>query len=208
LLNQPLWFIKYRPMKLKILGVIGLAFLIVNQIMLTKGDEFLQAQQIDFAHWFLLFGALLTISFSYIFPKNIFNTVATVLTILGIIAHIGMATIDFVIWSYGDDYVGMTDLIIQLRSKPSIWIPFMTIGPSFLFIGLATHAWKFVRTHPISSILTIGGSLMIGLAAFLWGNKFLVVLAYIIFSMGLVLLIYRKDKLNYHWLKTDGFGFA
>tara|TARA_R110000737_G_scaffold303139_1_gene310303 strand:+ start:159 stop:728 length:570 start_codon:yes stop_codon:yes gene_type:complete len=181
-------------MKLKILGIIGLVFLIINQIMLTKGDEFLQAQQIDFAHWFLLFGALFTISFSYIFPKSIFNTIATVLTILGIIAHIGMATIDFVIWSFGDDHAGMTDLILQLRSKPLIWLPFMSIGPSLLFIGLATHAWKFIKTHPLSSILTIGGSIMMGLSAFLWGDNLLVVLAYIIFSAGLVLLIYRKEK--------------
>lgn len=35
---------------------------------------------------------------------------------------------------------------------------------------------------------------MMGLSAFLWGDNLLVVLAYIIFSAGLVLLIYRKEK--------------
>lgn len=162
--------------------------------MITKGDEFVQNQQIDFAHWFLLFGALFTISFSYIFPKSIFNTIATVLTTVGIIAHIGMATIDFAIWSFGNDYTGMTEFILQLKSKPSIWLPFMTVGPSFLFIGLSIHAWKYIRTHPIGSILTIGGSIMIGLSAFLFSNKLLIVLAYTIFSIGLVLLIYRKEN--------------
>lgn len=182
-------------MKLKILGIIGLILLIINQIMLSKGDGFVQTQEpIDFAHWVLLIGALLTISFSYVFPRSIFNTIATALTLLGIIAHIGMATIDFILWSYGDDYAGMNNLIIQLRNKPSIWIPFMTIGPSLLFIGLATHAWKFIRTHPIGGIVTIGGSVMIGLAAFLWDDRLLVVLSYIIFSTGLVLLVFRKDK--------------
>ena len=181
-------------MKLKIIGTVGLIFLIINQIMLTKGDVFLQTQQIDFAHWFLLFGALFTISFSYVFPKSIFNTIASALTILGIVAHIGMATIDFAIWSYGNDYGGMTEFTLQLKNKPSIWLPFMSIGPSLLFIGLATHAWKFIRTHPISSILTIGGSVMMGLSAFLWQDNYLVVLAYIIFSTGLILLINRKEK--------------
>jgi len=181
-------------MKLKILGTIGLALLIINQFMISKGDEFVQNQQIDFAHWFLLFGALFTISFSYVFPKNIIITIATVLTIVGIIAHIGMATIDFAIWSYGNNYDAMTNFIVQLRNKPSIWLPFMTVGPSFLFIGLATHAWKYIRTHPIGSILTIGGSIMIGLSAFLFSNKLLIVLAYTFFSIGLLLLAYRKDK--------------
>lgn len=184
----------YRLMKLKILGIIGLVLLIINQLMISKGDEFVQNQQIDFAHWFLLFGAIFTISFSYIFPKSIFNTIATIFTIIGIIAHIGMATIDFAIWSYGNDYDGMTDFIVQLRNKPSFWIPFITVSPSFLFVGLATQAWKFIRTHPIGSILTIGGSIMIGLSAFLFSNKFLIVLAHIIFSIGLILLAYRKDK--------------
>ncbi len=104
-------------MKLKIIGTIGLVLLIINQFVITKGDEFVQNQQIDFAHLFLLFGVLITISFSYIFPKSIFNTIATVLTIIGIIAHIGMATIDFAIWSYRDDYDAMTAFIIQLRNK-------------------------------------------------------------------------------------------
>ncbi len=181
-------------MKLKILGIIGLVLLIINQFMITKGDEFVQNQQIDFAHWALLFGALFTISFTYIFPKNVFNTIATVLTIIGIIAHIGMATIDFAIWSFGDDYTGMTEFILQLKDKPSIWLPFMTVGPSFLFIGLSIHGWRFIRTHPIGSILTIGGATMIGLSAFLFSNKLFTVLAYTIFSIGLALLAYRKDK--------------
>ncbi len=181
-------------MKFKLLGITGLILLTINQVMLLKGDEFLQAQSIDFAHWFLLFGALFTIAFSFVFPKSIFNSIATVFTILGIVAHIGMATIDFAIWSFGDDYIAMNEFIIQLRNKPSIWLPFMTIGPSFLFIGLATHAWKFIRTHPIGSIATIGGSIMIGLSAFLSDDRLLVVLAHIIFTFGLVLLVYRKEK--------------
>lgn len=185
-------------MRLKVLGVIGLVFLIINQMMLLKGDAFIQEQApIDFAHWFLLIGAVLTISFSYIFPKSIFNTVATVLTILGIVAHIGMSTIDFILWSFGDDHLGMNNLVLQLRDKPSIWLPFMTIGPSLLFIGLATHAWKFIRTNPISALLTISGSVMIGLSSFMWNDRNLIILAYLIFSVGLVLLINRKAlKLN------------
>tara|TARA_R110001583_G_scaffold17011_3_gene69311 strand:+ start:2746 stop:2913 length:168 start_codon:yes stop_codon:yes gene_type:complete len=55
-------------MKLKYSAIIGLAFLIINQIMLLGGNEFIQNQQpIDYAHWLLLVGALLCLSLNYIF---------------------------------------------------------------------------------------------------------------------------------------------
>lgn len=40
-------------MKLKLLGIIALMLLTLNQIMISKGEEFVQAQLIDFAHWIL-----------------------------------------------------------------------------------------------------------------------------------------------------------
>ena len=183
-------------MKLKLLGIIGLILLILNQMMISKGEEFIQSQPIDFAHWILLIGALFTVSFSLIFPKSIFNTIATFLTILGIIAHIGMATIDFVIWSFGNNYEEMNNLIFQLKNKPSVWLPFMTVGPSLLFVGLSIQAWKFIRTNPISSIMTIIGSIMIGLSSFLANDRLFIVLAFIIFTAGLTLLAFRKDKMD------------
>ncbi len=193
-------------MKLKLLGIIGLTLLTANQIMISRGEEFIQAQPIDFAHWILFFGAIFTISFSFIFPKSIFNTTATILTILGIIAHIGMATIDFVIWSYGNNFDEMNNLIFQLKNRPSIWMPFMTVGPSLLFVGLSIQAWKFIRTNPISSIMTIIGSIMIGLSSFLANDRLFIVVAFIIFTAGLILLAFKNDKSGFETNLTEN-GF-
>lgn len=180
-------------MSKKILGTIGLIFLIISQIIMANGFDFLQAQKtIDFAHWFLLIGAVLIISFSFIFPKSIFNTIATFLTIIGIVAHIGMCTIDFILWSFGDDYAQRDQLISHLINKPVIWYPFIVIGPSFLYAGLATQAWQFIRTHTIYAILTLAGSMLIGLGYVVWQNHTISLIGYILMSIGLILLANKK----------------
>ena len=163
--------------------------------MLSQGTAFIQAQNpVDFAHWFLLIGATLMISFSLVFPKSSFNSLATVLVILGIVAHIGMCALDFQFWSFGEDIVGRDNLINHLRGIPSIWLPFMDIGPALLYIGLSIHAWKFIKTHTIRAIFTIVGTIIIGLGHYISDNRIIVVLGYVLLALGLVLLIYRKDN--------------
>jgi len=182
-------------MKLKIYATIGLIFLIINQMMLLKGNEFIQTQEpIDYAHWLLLVGVLLTLSLNYIFSNNIFSNVATVLTSLGVIALIGQATIDFSWWSYGTDYAGMDNLTNQIMSRPSIRIPFVTIGPALFYLGLATHAGKLMRIQPIWSIVTLLGVVTIGLGSFAYDSRMLIIVGHIILAIGLVALIYKKDK--------------
>ena len=163
--------------------------------MLSMGTDFIQQQKpVDFAHWFLLIGAVSMISFSLVFPKSNFNSLATVLISLGIVAHIGMCTLDFQFWSFGDNLTGRNDLIDHLSRIPSIWLPFMVIGPALLYIGLSIHAWKFIKTNTISSLLTIIGTIIIGSAHYMSKNRIFVVLGYVILALGLVLLIYRKNK--------------
>lgn len=181
-------------MNLKHLSVFALLLLITSRILLAQGNHFLFTQQpIDFVHWLMLVGASLTIVFSFIFPKSIINTIATSLTILGIVAHIGMCAIDFVFWSFGEDYDGRRELMIHLMDTPAIWLPFMVVGPIFLYAGLATHAWQFIRTHTLRAITTLVGSGVIGLGQMVWHNQWLVIVGYIVFSLGLVLLVYRKE---------------
>ncbi|GAA4273232.1 hypothetical protein U6A24_19965 [Aquimarina gracilis] len=182
-------------MKLKIFATIGLIFLILNQVMLLGGHEFIQNQQpIDYAHWLLLIGALLCLSLNYIFSDNIFSNVATILTSLGIVALIGQSTIDFLWWSYGTDFKGMDKLTTQIMERPSIRIPFMTIGPALFYFGLATHAGKFIRTHPLWPILTFIGVIGIGLGAFTFDSRILIVLGHILLTLGLVVLILKKES--------------
>lgn len=181
-------------MKLKYVAITGLVFLIINQIMLLGGHEFIQNQQpIDYAHWLLLIGALLCLSLNYIFSDNIFNNLATILTSLGIVALIGQATIDFLWWSYGTDFEGMEKLVNQIMESPSIRIPFMTIGPGLFYFGLSIHAARFVKTHTLWSILVFVGGLGVGLGAFAFNSRMLIVVSHILITIGIVVLIFKND---------------
>lgn len=180
-------------MKLKYSAIIGLIFLIINQIMLLGGNEFIQNQQpIDYAHWLLLVGALLCLSLNYIFSDNIFSNLTTILTSLGIVALVGQATIDFLWWSYGTDFEGMNKLIGQIMERPSIRIPFMTIGPALFYLGLAAHAGKFIKSHVLWSILVFIGVIGIGLGAFAFDSRMLIVVSHILLTIGIVPLILKN----------------
>lgn len=148
---------------------------------------------IDLAHWFNLIGAVFLFSFNFVFPKNKINSIASILTALGVIAHIGLCTIDFVMWSFGNDDIGRNELREQISNTPLILYPFVIIGPSFLFTGLATHALNFIKTNPISAIMVIIGAPFVGLSYFIWNNGILMLTSCVIFALGLALLLYRNE---------------
>jgi hypothetical protein len=182
-------------MKPKTICLIGLFFFVVSYIMFSQGSKLAYFQKpIDFAHWFNLIGAVLLLSFNRVFPKNNLNTVASFLTILGVIAHIGLCTIDFIMWSFGDDDIAKAQLSEHISNTPSILFPFVIIGPSFLFIGLAAHASNFIKTNPISSLLVIIGAPAVGYSFFILKNGTCMVLSCLVFALGLVLLLYRGEK--------------
>jgi len=182
-------------MKLKIVAVTGLVFLTINQIMLLGGNEFIQAQTpIDYAHWLLLIGILMTLSLNYIFSNNSFGNLATILTSLGVVALIGQATIDFLWWSYGDNYDGMNALVNQIMNKPSIRIPFMTLGPALFYLGLASHAVKAIKEYPIGAIITVIAVVIIGLGSFTYDSRMVIVFGHVLLTVGIALLIFRKDS--------------
>lgn len=181
-------------MKLKICAIIGLTFLILNQILLLQGNEFIQTQKpIDYVHWLLLLGVLLSLSLNYIFSNGIFNNTASILTSIGIIALTGQAVIDFLWWSYGTDYEGMNKLTNQIMERPSIRIPFMTIGPALFYLGLAIHAGKFIRKFTLWSLMTILGVIITGLGSFAFDSREIIILGHIVLTSGIVGLIFKKD---------------
>lgn len=180
-------------MKPKTLCLIGLLLFVTSYILFSQGAKFAFAQKpIDFAHWFNLFGAVLLISFNHVFPKNKIHTLASLITILGAIAHIGLCTIDFIMWSYGSDELSKMELRNHMSSTPSILYPFIIVGPSLLFVGLAIHALNFIKTNPISSMMVIVGAPAVGLSFFIFNNGLSMVLSCVLFAVGLALLLYRK----------------
>jgi hypothetical protein len=184
-------------MKPKNICLIGLSFFVISYIMFSQGSKLAYLQKpIDFAHWFNLIGAILLISFNKVFPKNNLNTFASFLTTLGVVAHIGLCTIDFIMWSFGNDEIAKTELSNHISNTPSILYPFVIIGPSFLFIGLAAHALNFIKTHTISSIMVIIGAPSVGFSFFILKDGVYMVLSCLIFALGLALLLYKKEDIE------------
>ena len=182
-------------MKPRILCIIGLILLIIGQSLLAQGFDFLQSQSpIDFAHWALLLGAVFLINFNRVFPKGIINTIASSLTTIGVIASIGMCAVDILLWSYGTNYESRDAVVSQLFNTPSLYLPFFVIGPSCLYIGLSFHAWQFIRTHPISSLMTLIGSLLVGVGLMVFQHGIMMILGIVLFAAGLIALLYRKEE--------------
>lgn len=181
--------------KLKTRCAIGLIFFVISYVMFSQGSLRVQ-EPIDFAHWFNLIGAILLINFNYVFPKNTLNSVAAFLTIIGVVAHIGLCTIDFIMWSFGNDDVSRTELSNHLSNTPSILYPFIIVGPSMLFIGLSVHTWNFIKKKPISALMVIIGAPSVGLSYFILKNGNLMLISCVIFATGLALLLYRGNTIH------------
>ena len=182
-------------MKPKSICLIGLSFFVISYIMFSQGSKLSYFQKpIDFAHWFNLIGAILLLSFNKVFPKNNLNTFASFITFLGVVAHVGLCTIDFIMWSFGNDDNARMELSKHISNTPSILYPFVIIGPSLLFVGLAAHALNFIKTHPISSLMVIVGAPAVGFSFFILKDGVYMVLSCSLFALGLVLLLNRKEK--------------
>ncbi|WP_422860397.1 hypothetical protein ACOKFD_05930 [Flagellimonas sp. S174] len=183
--------------KTKKLCLLGLIFFVISYVFFSQGS-LSEQKHIDLAHWFNLIGAVLLINFNNVFPKNNLNSIASILTAIGVIGHIGLCTIDFIMWSFGSDNVGRNELSEQISNTPLILYPFVIIGPSFLFVGLATHAFNFIKTNPISSLMVIIGGPFVGISYFIWNNGTLMLLSCLVFAIGLALLLFRKEDKTLH----------
>lgn len=182
-------------MNQKTICSIGLGLFVLSYILFSLGPYQAYFQEpIDFAHWLNLIGAVLLFSFNRVFPKNTLNSVAAVVTTIGIIAHVGLCTIDFIMWSFGNDESAKAALSEHISNTPSILFPFIIVGPSFLFIGLALHASNFIKTHTIASLMVILGAPAVGFSFFILKNGTLMVLSCLLFALGLTLLLYRKES--------------
>ncbi|WP_428231052.1 hypothetical protein [Flavobacterium sp.] len=180
-------------MTTKQLCLLGLLFLLISYLFFSKVLPDFQLP-IDFAHWFNLTGACLMLFFNAVFPKSILSLVASILTILGVIAHIGLCTIDFIMWSFGNDDVGKEALSNQISNTPSILYPFVVVGPSLLFVGLAVHAFNFIKTNTVSSLMVILSAPAIGFSFFVLKNGIYMLLSCVIFVVGLGLLLFRNER--------------
>lgn len=179
-------------MKTKHLCLLGLLFFLISYLFFAKILPNFQ-KPIDFAHWFNLIGACLLLSFNNVFPKSEWNFVASFVTSLGVIAHIGLCTIDFIMSSYGNDEIAKEALSIQISNTPSLFYPFVAIGPSLLFIGLTMHALHFIKTNFVVVLLIILSSASIGFSFFVLKDGIYMFLSCLVFVFGLGFLLCKND---------------
>ena len=180
-------------MKTKQLCLLGLLFFLISYLLFSKVLPNFQ-KPIDFAHWFNLIGACLLLSFNDVFPKNRLNSIASVVTALGVIAHIGLCTIDFIMTSFGNDDFAREQLSQHISKVPSILYPFVIVGPSLLFIGLSLHSLNFIKTNVISFLMVFLSSLAIGFSFFILKDGVYMLLSCVVFVLGLGLLLFRKEE--------------
>jgi len=135
----------------KILFQTGIGFILIGQIILSKGNEFVyNLQPIDFAHWCLLVGVVLLIPQVISFPKKPMGIIGIPITMIGITCMIGMCVIDFIFWSYPNDEL-RNEFAKHLVQVPSVWKTFMTIGPSskVFNLGLLILSFNYLKTEKI-----------------------------------------------------------
>ena len=178
-------------MKTKHFCQIGLLFFLASYLLFSNIFPSFNTS-IDFAHWFNLIGACFLLSFNDAFTKSKISTVASALTTLGVIAHVGLCTIDFIMSSYGNNEIAKEALSQQISNSPSILYPFVVVGPSLLFLGLALHAFTFIKTETLKSLMVIVGSIAVGISFFILKNGVFMFLSCVVFVLGLGLLLYKK----------------
>jgi hypothetical protein len=99
-------------------------------------------------------------------------------------------------WSFGTNDAAKAELSNHISNTPSILYPFIILGPSMLFVGLAMHAANFIKTHPISAAMVIIGAPSIGFSFFVLKNGTYMLLSCLLFTIGLALLLYSNEIEN------------
>lgn len=177
----------------KILFIVGLVFILLGQLILAKGNDFVYNQKpIDFAHWFILAGVTLLIPQTVTFPQKLSSLIGIPLTLIGIVCIIGMCVLDFIWWSFPNQEM-RDEFTYHISHVPSIWKPFMTIGPSskIFNLGLLLLSLNYIQTGKIGIVLVLIGNLI------LWHIipfPFRLVLAYAITLIGFSIILLKKNN--------------
>jgi len=126
------------------------------------------------------------------FPKKIFSLIGTPLTLIGIVCIIGMCVLDFIWWSFPTEEMrrAFTNHISQV---PSIWKPFVTIGPSskVFNLGLLILSLNYFRENKLGIIILVIANLI------LWHIiplPFRLILGYFLTLIGFSMILFKRNK--------------
>ncbi|MFC5046177.1 hypothetical protein ACFSTE_04585 [Aquimarina hainanensis] len=180
-------------MAYKIFFILGLVLFLVGQIILAQGNDFVYNQEpIDFAHWFLLIGAVFLIPQVVSFPKKKVSYIGIPLTLIGITCIIGMCVLDFIWWSFPNDEA-RAEFTNHITNVPSIWKPFITIGPSskVFNLGLLILSLLYLKKEKIAVLIIVIATLI------LWHIiplPFRLVSGYLLTLIGFSMILLKKDS--------------
>ncbi len=177
----------------KIFFLIGFAFFLIGQIILAKGNDFVYSQKpIDFAHWFLLVGVVFLIPQTVSFPRKIFSLIGIPITLIGIVCIIGMCVLDFIWWSFPSEEM-RSNFTNHISQVPSIWKPFITIGPSskVFNLGLLILSLNYFKTKKLGILIILLANLV------LWHIiplPFRLIFGYALTLIGFSMILLKKSK--------------
>ncbi len=182
-------------MPIRLLFLVGLLFFLIGQLILAKGNDFVYKQEpIDFGHWFLLVGVVFLIPQTVLFPKNKIGLIGAILTLVGIVCIIGMCVLDFIWWSFPSEEM-RNDFTNHISQVPSIWKPFVTIGPSskIFNLGLLVLSLNHLEKGKLGILFILIANLI------LWHViplPFRLVFGYALTLMGFCLILLKKGGLK------------
>ena len=174
---------------------LGLFFLVVSQLLLSFGFDFLMAQRpIDFAHWALFLAALLLFGLWYCLPNNpTKNTGLTTMT-LGIGGITGMCCIDFILWSAYTDPDFHYQIFRLISENASINIPFLIVGPTFFYMGIGIATYGLYKKYRWQVVILNFGLIMIGLGHMIFHNRIIPVFGALFLFSGLISIILINNR--------------
>ena len=84
------------------------------------------------------------------------------LTLIGIVCIIGMCVLDFIWWSFPDEEM-RNEFTKHIAQVPSIWKPFMTIGPSskVFNLGLLIVSLNYIQQAKLGILFILLADLIL-----------------------------------------------
>lgn len=176
---------------------VGLGLLVISQLLLSFGYEFLMSQKpIDFAHWSMFFASLLLFSLWFSLPENPTKSIGLILMTLGIGGMIGMCCIDFILWASNDNPELKDQIFSVIAEHNSIRIPFLILGPTLFYMGIGTSTYGLFMKNKWQVFVLNTGLLMIGLGHMILQNQLIPVIGSILLFIGLLSILVNTNKKN------------
>ena len=180
-------------MKNKTITLVGLLLLVLSQILLSFGYDFLMSQRpIDFAHWAMLLSAVLLFSLWFSLPSNPTKKLGLSMMSLGIAGVAGMCMIDFLLWSMNDNQEAKNILFEYISNTPSIQLPFLVIGPALFYGGICVATYGLFSKYKWQVVLLNIGGMMIGLGHMVFQNRVIPAIGAIFLMVGLSTIVLKQ----------------